>query len=310
MRTVSKLAKIATLSIALSCTGALLLTTVSVEPAFAKSDKAKDKSSKDKSSKNKASKSKRAKNKADKKTDRAKSARTKPQKPKKRKSAALASEEVTTAADGAEETELSNGMKPKNIRAALGALNAANASEQAMANASPNSRVGKIAAYRDQVLANEELRASLDEAEALHNLLDAPDMTPEDYATAVAESAERQAELEARIATLETEIEAAEDDAELVTALIATQEDLDLERSNQSALVDPASYYESQQAIADGREALDEQEDLAGQLLDDAANKPVTGEVVIEVHRLLGLPEPAEEDDAMQEEELASVPEY
>lgn len=35
----------------------------------------------------------------------------------------------------------------------LGALNAAHASENALAHANPNSRVGKIAAYRDAVLA-------------------------------------------------------------------------------------------------------------------------------------------------------------
>ena len=41
--------------------------------------------------------------------------------------------------------KVSNG----NIASKLGALNAAHASAKALANASPNSRVGKIAAYRD-----------------------------------------------------------------------------------------------------------------------------------------------------------------
>jgi len=50
----------------------------------------------------------------------------------------------------------------------LGALNAAHASDTALANASPNSRVGKIAAYKDAELAAQAAAEAATEAEAVH----------------------------------------------------------------------------------------------------------------------------------------------
>jgi hypothetical protein len=49
----------------------------------------------------------------------------------------------------------------------LGALNAAHASETALAHASPNSRVGKIAAYKDAELAAKAAAEAATEAEAV-----------------------------------------------------------------------------------------------------------------------------------------------
>ena len=48
----------------------------------------------------------------------------------------------------------------------LGALNAAHASPQALAHASPNSRVGRIAAYRDAVLGRAVVPSDYDLARA------------------------------------------------------------------------------------------------------------------------------------------------
>ena len=53
------------------------------------------------------------------------------------------------------------------ISSKLGALNAAHASTTAMANASANSRVGKIAAYRDATLAEKTTAKVLEDATAL-----------------------------------------------------------------------------------------------------------------------------------------------
>ena len=53
------------------------------------------------------------------------------------------------------------------IRRSLGALNAAHANPRALENASPNSRVGRIAAYRNTVLDGQELAAELEEKAAL-----------------------------------------------------------------------------------------------------------------------------------------------
>ena len=70
------------------------------------------------------------------------------------------------------EEEFAPNLKRKQINAALGALNAAHASPNAFANASPNSRVGRIAAYRDAALVSEELAGILADAkEALGDVL-------------------------------------------------------------------------------------------------------------------------------------------
>ena len=64
----------------------------------------------------------------------------------------------------------------------LGALNAANASAKALANAAPGSRVGRIAAYRDAVLAGQLLQDDYDAAAALLAGLSPPDLSSDEIA--------------------------------------------------------------------------------------------------------------------------------
>ena len=87
-----------------------------------------------------------------------------------------------------EETELTESRKKGNKLAAalgvhpseLGALNAANASETALENAAPNSRVGRIANYRDTVLAGASIRAELAEKQELLDEMNPPDRSSEE----------------------------------------------------------------------------------------------------------------------------------
>ena len=78
-----------------------------------------------------------------------------------------------------------------NIASKLGALNAAHASAKALANASPNSRVGKIAAYRDANAAS--VTAAEDAAEAAATAATAQ----ADADAAAADAAEAQAAADA-----------------------------------------------------------------------------------------------------------------
>ena len=74
---------------------------------------------------------------------------------KSEKSSSAKAEKTAKAEVKAEKVEkISNG----DIASKLGALNAAHASATALANASPNSRVGKIAAYRDANAASVDCR--------------------------------------------------------------------------------------------------------------------------------------------------------
>lgn len=268
--------------------------------AFAKSEKAKEKSSKssDKSSKKKSS----AKSKS-KKTSSATSSNRVVKKPKKkpRKTVAIAS---VPAASSVEETY--GGLPKKKINAALGALNAAHASEQAFQNASPNSRVGRIAAYRDQVLENEMLRAELKDATVLLDTMDAPDLTAEEFAALLATEAAKRDALETEIAVIRTALNAlGGENEELETALIAAEmaqaeqdkiiAELDVQSANANA------YWDGQVALSERQAELDELDRIASELLAAAANKPITDGVVLEVHRLLELPAPETDEEELAE---------
>lgn len=195
----------------------------------------------------------------------------------------------------------------KNINAALGALNAAHASPNALLNASPNSRVGKIAAYRDSVLEAQTLETNLDEATAILDGMDVPERTAEEIAFAGEELAGDKATLEAEIATLEDQLEAsggvdADISAQLDDAnsrLSKTDEDI---AALEAEAENGAAYADAEQDVIDAETNLAEQEDISLALLEDAGNKPITPEVIEEVNRLLGLN--VEEDD-VEEDDVA-----
>ena len=178
----------------------------------------------------------------------------------------------------------------------LGALNAANASPQALANASPNSRVGRIAAYRDAVLGRADL---LSEYELTRAELDAttppardPDaisvdlaqldadagLVADDLAAARAELAA--APVDADTTALEAEIEALEGEAEAISTERATV---------QSELDAANDYTDLVEEEAELRDAIANQPEVEQSLLEAAANKPVTPGVVTTVNELLGL---------------------
>ncbi len=169
----------------------------------------------------------------------------------------------------------------------LGALNAAHASANALLHANPNSRVGRIAIFRDAVLATGEIEADRDEAQAALDLLTPPTRP----------SSEVQGDIDLA--------EIALSDADGVVADLADNDPFD------QAAYDLA--VEDRDAIADG--IVDLQTELASnlvydtaaaelalleasllerpaierELLEAAANKPVTDAVEAAVEDLLNL---------------------
>jgi hypothetical protein len=179
----------------------------------------------------------------------------------------------------------------------LGALNAAGANPNAFKNAAPNSRIGKIAAYRDAVIAGQELEAELAEKTA-----ELEGMTPPDRPSAAVDpelqdaiadtdaKAETVSQLEQDLAdavangedttVIEAELATARGD---LTTAEATEADLQAE-------YDAAVEYETVSAEVD--ELTDDvatQPQVERDLLEAAANKPVTDAVEDAVRRLLGL---------------------
>ncbi len=180
--------------------------------------------------------------------------------------------------------------KGKNIRAQLGALNAAHANENALRNASPNSRVGRIAAYRDEVLAGREIAGDLEEARDLLETLDEPDREIGEIRGDLRTTRDRIQTLREEIAELEL---AVEDGTADQADLDAARDDLRALRDNRRELRDEMT---EAQNYADAVTLVDELEEEilmsveeSTRLLDLAANKPVTDEVEDEVQRLLGL---------------------
>lgn len=176
----------------------------------------------------------------------------------------------------------------------LGALNAAKASPQALANAAPNSRVGKIGAYRNAVLAGRALEAEHEaEAAELAGMeeparsvaeIDADlDQATTDLTAAEEERAALEAQLEAAggsDAGIEAQI--AEVDAE-IEATGTEIDSLEAERTT------TAEYEETAAEVAELETRLVEQPTVERDLLVAAANKPVTDAVATTVNALLGL---------------------
>ncbi|WP_170560126.1 hypothetical protein [Ruegeria atlantica] len=176
----------------------------------------------------------------------------------------------------------------------LGALNAANASETALANAAPNSRVGRIANYRDTVLEGEPLREEL--AEQLEELagLEPPERPvseiEDDLEVALNDVQENQELVDELEQALE---DAGGTDPEIEEQLEEARADLDSSVEEAQDLNDErqaaVEYEEATEEVQELVELVDEQELAEREALEAAANKPVTDAVEEEVKALLGL---------------------
>ncbi len=227
---------------------------------------------------------------------------SKPSKPAKR--LRLTSDELVVRASapvGRPVAGDDDGMKLKNhgaLASAMGALNAAHASEQALQNASPNSRVGRIAAYRDAAEESALREAELAEQKAILEGLTAPERDAAEVDADLDLVKDEIADGQLAIDALEADILSAETDEEkaalqdLLDVAKAEQEaDLVREQDLLTEQADGAAYREAEMIVAELEEKALEQADLEDGLLELAANKPITPEVEAEVRRLLSLPE-------------------
>jgi hypothetical protein len=108
----------------------------------------------------------------------------------------------------------------------LGALNAAHASDTALANASPNSRVGKIAAYKEAELAAKATAEAAAEAEAVNtagkDAFDAADLN-DDGVLDDAEKAAMTTDQQAAIEAADTNADGVIDDSDVADAQAAAE---------------------------------------------------------------------------------------
>ena len=166
------------------------------------------------------------------------------------------------------------------IRSRLGALNAANASPQAFANASANSRVGRIAAY----VAAFEAAAAVDAARERANAVDAVD------AAALAEAKDALAAAKDAFEGLAADATDAESAAARANVETAQNALVTLEARQ-------AEFDAAQGALAEAEIAAETAGDPR-ETLEAAANKPVNDEVVAAVNSILGLETRAADADA------------
>jgi chromosome segregation ATPase len=176
----------------------------------------------------------------------------------------------------------------------LGALNAANASPTALANAAPNSRVGRIATYRDTVLAGEPLREELEEQLEFLEGLEEPDRTvqeiDDDLEVALGEVQTNRD----TVAELEQALEdAGGSDPDIEAQLEEAQAELDASIDEAQTLNDERQaaieYNEAVEEVEELTELVEEQDLAEREALEAAANKPVTDAVEEQVKALLGL---------------------
>lgn len=176
----------------------------------------------------------------------------------------------------------------------LGALNAAHASPVALANASPNSRVGKIAIFAREVEAQSGIEKDLAAAREVLETMDPPERDVDAIDAAINEAAESKTALESQLKDLEADLEAAGGtDPDIESEITAVKEEIaladeeiaDLEQERSDAEAYAAAEDEVDQLEAD----LEAQAGVAREALEDAANKEVTDEVEAAVRALLGL---------------------
>ena len=283
--TTVKLLRACTLSLALAGSAALVLSTVMPAPAFADNGKGNGggngggngngNGNGNGGGNGNGAKSEKAGGSGATKTEKTSTKAAKSETSKKSKKASLAEDLGLSASD-------------------LGALNAAHASPKALANASPNSRVGKIAAYKAAVLEGRELEAELDAKQAELDGLTPPDRPLADIQTDADAADVALADANAAVAGLEAElaaaggadpaIEAALDAARTVAADAAAAK---AERDAELAAAE--DYAALEQDVTDLEEDLADQPEVERSLLEAASNKPVTDAVEAAVKRLLGL---------------------
>ena len=175
----------------------------------------------------------------------------------------------------------------------LGALNAAHANENALANASPNSRVGRIAIYRDTVLAGQQLETDLSlEQETLAGMLE-PTRPSDEISDEISQSMTNVSDAQTALADLLTLQAESPDDPTIAESVLAAQLEVDELAANLTSLqaeLDDTYAYESQQEVISGlNDQLADQPALETSTLEAAANKPVTEAVELAVKELLGL---------------------
>lgn len=180
----------------------------------------------------------------------------------------------------------------------LGALNAAHANENAFKNAAPNSRVGRIAAYRDSVLAGEALAEELAVKEAELAALDEPTRASDEVKTELDLAVEETGTAAGVVTGLETQLANTDPadtatvdaiNAELAEAR-ATLAAAEAAEADLQAEYDNAVAYETVDAEIDAlTQKIEDQPELERSLLEAAANKEVTDEVEAAVKKLLGL---------------------
>jgi hypothetical protein len=176
----------------------------------------------------------------------------------------------------------------------LGALNAANASANALANAAPGSRVGRIAAYRDAVLAGQLLQDDYDAAAALLAGLTPPELSSDEIAGNLQGLQDEQDLAVQKRETLVDQPTEADGTAAEIDGDIAT---LDKEIATRAAdiealegdLADAVAYEEASDAAGTLAKQLETQEALETSLLETASNKPVTPEIEAAVQQMLGI---------------------
>jgi hypothetical protein len=176
----------------------------------------------------------------------------------------------------------------------LGALNAANASPTALLNASPNSRVGRIAIYRDTVLAGFALEEDLEEAIETLAGLEQPDRTIDEIEDDLDEAQQNVDEKQEVVDGLEQDlIDAGGEDDAIEEALGIAEAELaeavNEEQEIADELQDAVDYNDAVADVEDLTEQVEQQPDLEREALEDAANKPVTDEVEATVRAMLGL---------------------
>ncbi len=196
------------------------------------------------------------------------------------------------APEQAENNELSDDARRSDV---LKALAASDAGPEALKDADPDSRLGKIAAYRFKVLEIELLKRNLLEARKVLSLISLPEASAADLEVELDDAAKAKSALEIEVAEIRTGLSAVGGvNAELEADLVEVRRALGQQErvlADVTAKKNAAETFErtmKRVQVTEGELAARKAD--AYELLEAASNTPVTQDVVAEVHRLLDLP--------------------
>ncbi len=204
---------------------------------------------------------------------------------------------VVASAEDIPLATLMGAMDGQESSGGMTALDAANSSVSELNRLWPDSPAGKFDAYRKHVLKANALKAEVEIAQTMLAEMDRPALSLSDLSILVAKQAKRKTEIQTDIAEIKTGLNAVGGVHDVLEAELSAAR-TSLVKQNRKLLKIAAAkevainYKKHADFVTTAERTLETCDEIANKLLADAAGRPITPELIVETHELMGLPIP------------------